>query len=150
MRKLAGTLLLAAIGLLAIPLAAKAQKPAGGVPRIGVLVFTPMANVIQEGFRQGLRDHGYVEGRSILVEWRSADGRMDRATAMAAELARLNEDVIVAEFTPAVLAAKKATRTIPIVMASAGDPVATGLVASLAHPEANVTGISNLAAELSG
>jgi putative tryptophan/tyrosine transport system substrate-binding protein len=151
MRPLGRALISAAVGLLlGLPLATNAQKRAGELPRIGVLVFTPMASVVQDGFRQGLRDHGYVEGQNILVEWRSADGRMDRATAMAAELVRLKVNVVVAEFTPAILAAKNATRTIPIVMASAGDPVATGLVASLAHPGGNVTGISNLAAELSG
>lgn len=109
-----------------------------------------MAKSVQDGFRQGFREHGYVEGQNVLIEWRSAEGRTDRADAMAAELVRLKVNVIVAEFTPAVQAAKKATQTIPIVMASAGDPVATGLVASLARPGGNVTGLSNIAAELSG
>jgi putative ABC transport system substrate-binding protein len=125
-------------------------QPSRDMPRIGVLVFTPMAPAVQDGFRQGLRDHGYVEGRNIVVEWRSAEGRTDRAKAMAAELVRLKVNVIVAEFTPAVQAAKDATSTIPIVMAPAGDPVAMGLVASLARPGGNVTGLSNVAAELSG
>jgi len=136
--------------LLMAPLAVPAQQPAGEMPRIGVLVFTPMAKAVQEGFRQGFRDYGYVEGQNIFVEWRSADGSTERANAVAAEFVRLKVNVIVAEFTPAVQAAKNATQTTPIVMASAGDPVATGLVASLARPGGNVTGLSNIAAELSG
>jgi putative ABC transport system substrate-binding protein len=142
-------LLTVACLLLAAPSAAQAQSTRD-VPRIGVLVFTPMAQAVQDGFRQGLREHGYVEGRNVVVEWRSAEGRTDRAKTMAAELVRLKVNVIVAEFTPAVQAAKDATSTIPIVMASAGDPVATGLVSSLARPGGNVTGLSNVAAELSG
>jgi putative tryptophan/tyrosine transport system substrate-binding protein len=109
-----------------------------------------VTTVAQEEFRQGLRDYGYVEGRNIVVEWRSAEGRTDRVDALAAELVRLKVGVIVAEFTPAVRAAKNATQTIPIVMASAGDPVATGLVASLSRAGGNVTGLTNLASELSG
>jgi putative ABC transport system substrate-binding protein len=135
--------------LLASPLAL-AQQPAGELPRVGVLVFTPMAKEVQEGFRQGFRDYGYVEGQNILVDWRSAEGSTDRANAIASDFVRLKVNVIVAEFTPAVQAAKNATQTIPIVMASAGDPVATGLVASLARPGGNITGLSNIAAELSG
>jgi putative tryptophan/tyrosine transport system substrate-binding protein len=135
--------------LLGAPLAL-AQQPGGELPRVGVLVFTPMAKEVQEGFRQGFRDYGYVEGRNILVDWRSAEGSTDRAHAIASEFVRLKVNVIVAEFTPAVQAAKNATQTIPIVMASAGDPVATGLVASLARPGGNITGLSNIAAELSG
>ncbi len=113
-------------------------------------MFTPVTKAVQEAFRQGLRDHGYVEGQNVVVEWRSAEGRTDRANALAVELVRLKVAIIVAEFTPAVLAAKNATQTIPIVMAPAGDPVASGLVASLAHPGGNITGFSNIAAELSG
>jgi len=128
--------------LLMAPLAVPAQQPAGEMPRIGVLVFTPMAKAVQEGFRQGFRDYGYVEGQNIFVEWRSADGSTEQANAVAAEFVRLKVNVIVAEFTPAVQAAKSATQTIPIVMASAGDPVATGLVASLARPGGNITGLS--------
>jgi len=136
---------------LAAPLVAKAQQPPRGSPRIGVLIFRPAATkASHEAFRQGLRDHGYVEGQNIFIEWRSADGRTDRADALAAELVRLKVDVIVAEFTPAAQAAKNATQAIPIVMAAAGDPVATGLVASLARPGGNVTGLSNIASELSG
>jgi putative ABC transport system substrate-binding protein len=150
MKWLRGSLIVAVAGsALGAALTAQAQ-PSRQMPRIGVLVFTPMAPAVQDGFRQGLRDHGYIEGRNVVVEWRSAEGRTERAKAMAAELVKLKVNVIVAEFTPAVQAVKDATSTIPIVMASAGDPVATGLVASLARPGGNVTGLSNVAAELSG
>jgi putative tryptophan/tyrosine transport system substrate-binding protein len=139
-----------AVLLVATPLPAHAQQPAADVPRVGVLMFMPMTKAAQEDFRQGFRDHGYVEGQNIVVEWRSAEGSTDRATALAVDLVRLKVGVIVAEFTPAVRAAKNATQTIPIVMASAGDPIATGLVASLARPGGNITGFTNLASELSG
>jgi len=131
-------------------LVTEAQQQAGKVPRIGVLTFTQMTAALQEAFRQGLLDHGYVEGQNIVVEWRAAEGRPDRAKALAVELARLNVDVIVANLTPAVQAAKDATSTIPIVMASAGDPVGTGFVASLARPGGNITGMTGISAELSG
>lgn len=140
----------AGASLLAGSLAVDAQQPARELPRIGVLIFTPMTTAAQDAFREGLRSHGYVEGQNVLVEWRWAEGRMDLAQAVAAEFVRLKVSVIVAEFTPAVQAAKNATHTIPIVMAPAGDPVASGLVASLARPGGNVTGLSNIAAELSG
>ena len=135
-------------GLLAAPLAAGAQQ-VGKVPRIGVLTFTPMTTGLQEAFRQGLRDHGYVEGQNILLEWRAAEGRPDRARALAVELVQLNVDVIVANLTPAVQAAKDVTSTIPIVMASAGD-LGTGFVASLARPGGNITGLTGISAELAG
>jgi ABC-type uncharacterized transport system substrate-binding protein len=136
------------LALLAAPLAAEAQP--GKVPRIGVLTSTPMTDVLQESFRQGLRDHGYVEGENTFVEWRAAGGRNDVAKALTVELVRLKVDIIVAIFTPAVQAAKDATSTIPIVMAPAGAPVATGFVASLARPGGNITGIAGLDAELQG
>jgi putative ABC transport system substrate-binding protein len=135
--------------LLAAPLAADAQQPAK-VPRIGVLTSNPMTAALQEAFRQGLQDHSYVEGQNILVEWRAAEGRTDRAKALAEELVGLKVDVIVAIFTPAVRAAKDVTSTIPIVMAPAGAPVATGFVASLARPGGNITGLAGLDAELQG
>ena len=135
--------------LLAAPLAAEAQQT-GKVPRIGVLTTNPMTGALQEAFRQGLRDHAYVEGQNILVEWRAAEGRTDSAKALAEELVGLKVDVIVAIFTPAVRAAKAATSTIPIIMAPAGAPVATGFVASLARPGGNITGIAGLDAELQG
>ena len=130
------------------PVQAQPSAPADAV-RLGVLLFTPMSNAAQDEFRQGLRELGYVEGKNLVVEWRSAAGSTERANALAAELVRLNVAVIVAEFTPAVRAAKQATQTIPIVMAPGGDPVASGLVASLARPGGNVTGLTNLASELS-
>ena len=136
--------------LLVAALVTEAQQQAGQVPRIGVLTFTQMTAALQEAFRQGLRDHGYVEGQNILVEWRAAEGRPDRAKALAVELVQLKVDVIVANLTPAVQAAKDATSTIPIVMASAGDPVGTGFVAPLARPGGNITGMTGISAELSG
>lgn len=145
MTRLAGALL-----LLLVPLTADAQRPEGKLPRVGVLMSTPMTAAFQDGFRQGLRDHGYVEGQNILIEWRAAEGRTDRAEALALELVRLKVDVIVAMLTPAVQAAKNATSTIPIVMSPAGDPVKTGFVASLARPGGNITGLSLISVELSG
>jgi putative ABC transport system substrate-binding protein len=113
-----------ATGLLAAPLAAGAQ-PAGKVTRIGFLSpeSSTTAPHVVEAFRQGLRDLGYVEGQNIVIEYRYADGRAERLRDLAGKLLRLKVDVIVASGTPAPLAAKNATKTIPIVMASAGDPV---------------------------
>jgi putative ABC transport system substrate-binding protein len=148
-----GLALALAVVLLQAPVQAVAQQPQerkGDFPRIGVLMFSPTTKVFEEQFRQGLRDHGYVEGRNIQIEWRSAEGKADRADVLATELVKLKVRVIVAEFTPAVRAAQQVTRSIPIVMAPAGDPVATGFVTSLARPGGNITGVSNIAAELSG
>ena len=131
------------------PLASAAQQPK--VPTIGALV---IGNTDPEEFwrvfRQGLRDLGYVEGQNIRFEFRSAEGQANRLPELAAELVRLKVDVIVTWFTPPTQAAKQATRQIPIVMADAGDPVGMGLVASLARPGGNVTGIAGMTAELSG
>src|SRR5712691_704703 len=133
-----------ALGLLAGPLVADAQQ-AGKVARIGVLAqgSSTDAQHIGEAFRQGLRDLGYVEGQNIVIEYRWAEGRAERLPDLAAELVSLKVDVIVAGGTPPPFAAKHATRTIPIVMV-AGDPVGSGLVASLARPGGNVTGLSVL------
>jgi putative tryptophan/tyrosine transport system substrate-binding protein len=123
------------------PLAAQAQK----IPRIGVLLVNsaePMGP-----FQESLRELGYVEGKTIQLESLSAEGRMARLPELAAALVNSKVDVIVAVLTPAVSAAKNATRDIPIVMGPAGDPLATGLVASLARPGGNVTGVSATAAE---
>ena len=138
-------------GLLAAPFAAHAQQP-GKVARIGVLEQggLPGPNPVYEAFRQGLRDLGYVEGQNTVIEYRYAEGKAERLPDLVAELLRLKVDVIVAGGTPAPLAAKQATRTIPIVMTSAGDPVGTGLVASLARPGGNVTGLSLFSADLTG
>ena len=136
--------------LLAASLAAEALQ-AGTVARIGVLELgSELTSGPQEAFRQGLRELGYVQGQNIVLEYRFAEGRADRLPDFAAELVRHKVDVIVAGGTPAPLAAKHATSTIPIVMAAAGDPVGTGLVASLAKPVGNVTGLSNHSAELTG
>jgi putative ABC transport system substrate-binding protein len=140
-------------GLLAAPLAAGAQ-PAGKVYRIGLLgglsPTSPEAAPVWEGFFQGLRELGYVEGQNILVEGRWYGERTDRLPALAAELVRLKVDVIVAGAAPAPEAAQRATSTIPIVMANHADPVGSGLVASLARPGRNVTGLSLLTPELVG
>ena len=103
-----------------------------------------------DAFRQGLRELGYVEGQSIAIEYRSAEGKYERLADLAAELVRMKLDVIVAVATPAVHAAKQATKAIPIVMLSVGDPVATGFVASVARPGGNITGLANIAPELVG
>ncbi|HEX2260259.1 MAG TPA: ABC transporter substrate-binding protein [Candidatus Binatia bacterium] len=103
-----------------------------------------------EAFRQGLRTLGYVEGKNIFIEWRSADGKLDRLPALAAELVHLKVDIIVTGGRSATRADKEATSTIPIVMAQDPDPVGTGFVASLAQPGGNITGLSNLRPELSG
>src|SRR6266852_5786145 len=130
-------------GLLAAPLAAEAQ-PAAKVPRIGVLGSGSRSDLSPrlDPFRQGLRELGWVEGQNIVIDYRFAEGRFDRLPELAAELVRLKVDLMIAVATPAAVAAKNATATIPIVMAGAGDPVRLGLVASLPHPGGNVTGLS--------
>ena len=137
-------------GLLAAPLAAEAQQ-AVKVPRIGYLAANlPTGRHLLEAFRQGLRDLGYVEGRNLVIEYRDAEGKLERLPALAAELVALKVDVIVAPTTPATVAAKQATKTIPIVFAAGTDPVMDGLVTSLARPGGNVTGLSSLGPELVG
>jgi len=129
---------------------AEAQQ-AGKVPRIGFLLgSSPGPDPRVEAFRQGLRDLGYIEGKNIAIEWRYAEGKEDRLPELAAELVRLNVEIIVTDGTYVTRAAKNATKTIPIVMASDGDPVGNGFVASLARPGGNVTGLANLLAGLSG
>jgi ABC-type uncharacterized transport system substrate-binding protein len=138
-------------GLLAAPLAAEAQ-PLGKVPRVGY-VFARVSSADQrlwDEARQGLRELGYVDGRNITLEIRWAEGRNERLPELVAELVRLKVDVLVVATTPGALAAKNATRTIPIVLVAVGDPVGSGLVASLARPGGNVTGLSLLNQELSG
>jgi ABC-type uncharacterized transport system substrate-binding protein len=129
--------------LLAAPLVAEAQQ-AGKVHRVGYLTAGSVtANPrVLEAFRQGLRDLGWVEGQNIVIEYRSAEGRIDRLPDLAAELVRLKVDVIVAAPTPATLAAMNATGTVPIVGVSLTEPVGLGLIASLARPGGNVTGVS--------
>ena len=129
--------------MLAVPAVVDAQS-AGEPRRIGFLSNTSVAGSTQlhEAFRQGLRELGWVEGRNILIEYRYAEGRSDRLPGLADDLVRLKVDVIVAGATPPALAAKNATKEIPIVMVSAADPVGIGLVASLARPGGNLTGTS--------
>ena len=131
--------------------AAQAQQPAK-IPRIGYLTNESLSatSARNEAFRQGLRELGYVEGKNIVIEWRSAEGKLDRVPALAAELVRLKVDVIVTIGSSVTRSAKEATSTIPIVMAQDNDPVGDGLVASLARPGGNITGLSTLAPELSG
>src|SRR5712691_5301402 len=138
-------------GLLAAPLAAEAQQ-AAKVARIGYLSTNLAANPhIHEAFRQGLRDLGYIEGRNVVIEYRDAEGKSERLPALAAELVALKVDVIVAAAGNHIaLAAKQATRTLPIVFAAVVDPVASGLVTSLARPGGNVTGASTVSPELVG
>src|SRR5262245_8508489 len=139
-------------GAAAWPLAAWAQQ-GGKVPRIGYLSpgsASPGPLAYHDEFQRGLRELGYVEGRNIVIEYRFADGKFDRLAALAAELVQLNVDVIVSLVTQASLAAKNATKTIPIVIVSVGDPVGAGLVASLARPGANVTGNSGMTTEVIG
>jgi putative tryptophan/tyrosine transport system substrate-binding protein len=128
---------------------AQAQQ-AGRISRIGVLRGGSPPDPFLEALRQGLRDLGYVEGKNVLIEYRYAEGKSDRLPNLAAELVRIKCDVIVTADTPPIRAVKNATREIPIVMAVVADPVAAGLVASLARPGANITGLSNLAPELDG
>jgi ABC-type uncharacterized transport system substrate-binding protein len=138
-------------GTLAAPLAADAQQ-AGKMYRLGVLETTsPALNAANfDAFRQGLQELGYVEGKNFIIEYRSTDGRPERFPNLAIELVRLKVDLILTRGTPAALAAKKATGTIPVVMAASGDPVGTGLVTSLARPGGNVTGLSAVVIDLMG
>ena len=146
-----GLILILALSILAAPLSADAQQPAK-VVRIGFLnPATPAATAhFLEAFRQALRELGYVEGKNIILERRYAEGRVERLPDLAAELVRLKVDVILAVLNPTVQAVKQATTTIPIVMANSVDPVGAGLVASLARPGGNITGLANLGHELSG
>ncbi len=142
---------LALLALGAASLAAEAQQ-AAKIARIGFLNTNLAANPhLREAFRQGLRDLGYVEGRNVVIEYRDAAGKPERYPALAAELVALKVDVIVTGGgTGAPLAAKQATRTLPIVFIAGADPVTDGLVSSLARPGGNVTGLSNLGPELVG
>jgi putative tryptophan/tyrosine transport system substrate-binding protein len=149
-----GLLVALALGLLGA-LLAEAQQTAN-IPRLCFLAAYPVAEspVIAglrryDAFLRGLRDLGYVEGQNITIAYLSSDGRVDRFPTLAGECLRLQADVIVAETTPAALAAKHATQTVPIVLLATGDPVGTGLVESLARPGGNVTGLSHMAPGLS-
>jgi putative ABC transport system substrate-binding protein len=136
-------------GLLAAPLVAEGQQ-AKRVPVVGYLIERSGPTAFDEAFRLGLRELGYSEGRNIVVEHRWAEGKTERLPALAAELVKMKVDVILTSGTPGGLAAKNATSTIPIVLASGGDFVADGLVANFARPGGNITGLSVFARELSG
>jgi len=142
--------ILVIIALMGAGVIAEAQT--GKVPRIGFLMTASSSASFArlEAFRQGLRELGYVEGKSIVIDWGSADGNADRSRERAAELVRLKTDVIITAGANSTLAAKAATTTIPIVMAQDPDPVGNGFVASLAQPGGNITGLSRLAPEISG
>jgi ABC-type uncharacterized transport system substrate-binding protein len=134
-------------GAIMWPLAASAQQRRA-MPHVGVLVAESAPHPFTEAFRSGMRELGYVEGRTVAIEWRYADALYARAVELAAELVRLKVDVITAHHTPAVKASMSVTSTIPIVMSPAGAPLQAGLVKSLAQPGGNVTGLSSMEAEL--
>jgi ABC-type uncharacterized transport system substrate-binding protein len=129
----------------------QAQQPTK-IPRIGLLSNLSASNTTawEQAFRQGLSELGWTEGKNISIEYRYSRGRNERLRELAAELVHLKVDVIVTSISPETEAAKNATKEIPIVMASVGDPVGSGFVVSLAHPGGNVTGLTNLAPQLSG
>ena len=139
--------------VIAFAFAGVAQAQQGtNIPRLGYLTAPPFSAITaeHEAFRQGLRELGYVEGKNIFIEWRSAEGKLDRLPELAAELVRLKVNVIVTAGPAPTRAVKEATSTIPVVMAFDNDPVGNGFVASLARPGGNITGLSTYAPELSG
>ena len=140
---------LGALGLLAAPLAAEAQQ-AGKVYRIGFLRAGQLLETCVEGFRQGLRERGYVDGQNVVVECRATDGSFDQLPRFAEELVRSKVDVILASAAPAALAARRVTTSVPIVFVGVQDPVELGLVPSLARPGGNITGLATNAGELAG
>jgi putative ABC transport system substrate-binding protein len=146
-----GLIVTLALAILLAPVVADAQ-PSARVPRIGYLGNSSpsLEPDLVEAFRQGLRELGYIEGQTIVIEYRWAEGEYDRFPDLVADLIRLKVDVIVTAGTPGTLAAKQATKTIPIVMAVAGDAVGAGLVASLARPGGNVTGLTTIVQDLEG
>ncbi|MGH8068121.1 MAG: ABC transporter substrate-binding protein [Candidatus Entotheonellia bacterium] len=150
-RRTIGVFVTFALTILVAPLAAKAQQ-AGGTVTIGYLGNSSpsLESDLVEAFREGLRQLGYVEGQNLVIRYQWAEGQQERHAGLARELVRLKPDIILTAGTPGTLAAKQATQSIPIVTAIAGDPVAAGLVSSLAKPGGNVTGLSTLAAELEG
>ena len=151
MRKPDLSSILAATLVLYFGMAAHAQQPTK-IPRIGYLSGNSLSDLAAriEAFRRGLRELGYVEGKNIVIEWRSAEGKFDRLPELAAELVRLKVDVIVSPGPSVTRLVKEATSTIPIVMAQDTDPVGNGFVASLARPGGNITGLATLSPEISG
>jgi len=156
--RIVATTVVAASALLSLaaPARTEAQSSSTSPPRVGLLMFTasareevkPSVRRLLTAFENGLRDHGYVIGESILIDFRTASGRPERLASIAAELVRRRVDVIVAPTTPAALAAQKATTNIPVVMVTASDPVGNGLVASLPRPGGNVTGTTIMGTDL--
>lgn len=147
-----GTIFICLLVAVFLPAVSGAQQQTKKAPQIGILAQSSSYFLSSqlEAFRQGLRELGYVEGKNIVIEHRHAEGKLDRLPALAGELVRLKVDVIVAASTPAALAAKNATKEIPIVFETIGDPVVSGVVASLARPGGNITGITMGGAELYG
>ena len=131
------------------PLVARAQQPAARQVRVGLITPTPLAPAMLSAFRDGMQERGYVEGQNLFVAVRSPQGTFEQNPDVVAELVNSDIDVVVAWSTPALIAARRATSTIPIVMVSIGDPVGSGFVASLARPGGNITGISNTTVDLS-
>ena len=142
-----------AISLTLASLVAEAQQP-GKVPRLGYLSMLSDSDStlgpLRNAFREGLREHGYIEGQTIIIDWRFADGSREQLPQLAAELVSLKVDLIFAETTPAARAATQATTTIPIVFNPLADPVGEGIVANLARPGGNATGLMQASPELSG
>ena len=149
MKQVAVPAILVAVILFAVAVIAEAQQPKK-VPRIGYLGASTTNQARTEAFRQGLRELGYVEGKNIVIEYRSAEGNLDRLPDLAGELHRLKVDVIVVGSSTATRAAQNVTKLIPIVMTNVTDPVLLGFVVSLARPGGNITGLTNLAPELGG
>ena len=137
--------------LLALSLPAEGQQPKE-IPRLGFLSAgsSSVYSSRNEAFRQGLRDLGYAEGKNITIDYRFAEGKLERLPDLAAELVRLKVDILVTAGVPQLLAAKHATSTIPIVAAGAGDLLSTGLVASLSRPGGNITGLTSVVADVVG
>jgi putative tryptophan/tyrosine transport system substrate-binding protein len=148
------TVIVLLVGLAFVSVYLAEAQQTNRVPRIGWLVTgvpsSSSSALTLEAFRQGLRDFGYIEGKNIQIESRYAEGKLDHLPSLVAELVQLKVDVLISGTLVAIRAAKQATNTIPIVMVLSVDPVATGLVDSLAHPGGNITGLTNLARDLSG
>ena len=146
-----GLAVVLALSLFAALLAAEGQNKAGKVSRIGFLFYgAPGPSAEVDAFRQGLRELGYIEGQNVTIDYRFASGQVERLPELATELARLKVDVIVTPNTPAAMAAKQATSTIPIVFAVVADPVGAGLMANFARPGGNITGLSSISVQLGG
>src|SRR5262249_27810510 len=138
-------------GAAAWPLAARAQEPAPTVrqARVGILSASPPTPAMLNAFREGMRERGHIEGQNTYIDVRWPQRTCEQDPAVAAELARASVEVIVAWSTPAVIAARRATSAIPIVMVSVGDPVGAGFIASLARPGGNITGLTTITSDLS-